>query len=320
MPCVIRHSSLALFLALTGVLAGCSSPKPEFEKEDFTQNDTYSRTIPASSAAACDAGRRALLSQGYNIDKFEGSRVTGHKNFQDESGQHTQIAFNIECASDGGSNERATVFANAVQDRYSIKRTASSASVGVSVLGQVSMPFGSSDDSLVKTGSQTVARPKFYEGFFQLLQRFLPDAQAAAAPHAPAGSRAKPQPKAAAAEPAETPDKPADTLNPATATGAAGESAKTPAATSASPAAAQPASAGAAAPTAPASSAPASTSPASVSPTSTSPASTSATPASSAPSTAAPTAPAQSPAAGTPASTAPAQATPAAAASPEAAK
>lgn len=320
MPCVIRHSSLALFLALTGVLAGCSSPKPEFEKEDFTQNDTYSRTIQASSAAACDAGRRALLSQGYNIDKFEGSRVTGHKNFQDESGQHTQIAFNIECASDGGSNERATVFANAVQDRYSIKRTASSASVGVSVLGQVSMPFGSSDDSLVKTGSQTVARPKFYEGFFQLLQRFLPDAQAAAAPHAPAGSRAKPQPKAAAAEPAETPDKPADTLNPATATGAAGESAKTPAATGASPAAAQPAAAGAAAPTAPASGAPASTSPASASPTSTSPASTSATPASSAPSTAAPTAPAQSPAAGTPASTAPAQATPAAAASPEAAK
>lgn len=322
MPCVIRHSSLALFLALTGVLAGCSSPKPEFEKEDFTQNDTYSRTISASSAAACDAGRRALLSQGYNIDKFEGSRVTGHKNFQDESGQHTQIAFNIECASDGGSNERATVFANAVQDRYSIKRTASSASVGVSVLGQVSMPFGSSDDSLVKTGSQTVARPKFYEGFFQLLQRFLPDAQAAAAPHAPAGSRAKPQPKAAAAEPAETPDKPADTLNPATATGAAAESAKTPAATSASPAAAQPAAAGAAAPTAPASGGPASTSPASTSPASTSPATTtpsSISPAPSAPASAAP-APAKSPAAGTPASATPAQAAPAAPASPEAAK
>ncbi|HEY9272351.1 DUF2242 domain-containing protein, partial [Achromobacter sp.] len=187
MPPVYRRPPLVPLLVLTGVLAGCSSPKPEFEKEDFTQNNTYSRTVAASNVAACDAGRRALLSQGYNIDKFEGSRVTGHKNFQDESGQHTQIAFNIECASDGSANERATVFANAVQDRYSIKRTNSSASVGVSVLGQVSMPFGSSDDSLVKTGSQTVARPKFYEGFFQLLQRFLPDAQAAAAPHAPAG-------------------------------------------------------------------------------------------------------------------------------------
>ena len=252
MPRFSRSSSLALSVALVGVLAGCSSPKPEFEKEDFTQNNTYSRTVEAINFASYDACRRALLSQGYNIDKFEGSRVTGHKNFQDENGQHTQIAFNIECASDGSANERATVFANAVQDRYSIKRTNSSASVGVSVLGQVSMPFGSSDDSLVKTGSQTVARPKFYEGFFQLLQRFLPDAQAAAAPHPPA-SRAKAQPKAAPPEPAESPDKPADTLNPAAANGGS-ESPKAPA--PGGPASAAPASA------APTSAAPASTAPA----------------------------------------------------------
>ncbi|MGB3434175.1 DUF2242 domain-containing protein, partial [Achromobacter sp.] len=253
MPPVYRRPPLVPLLVLTGVLAGCSSPKPEFEKEDFTQNNTYSRTVSASNVAACDAGRRALLSQGYNIDKFEGSRVTGHKNFQDENGQHTQIAFNIECASDGSANERATVFANAVQDRYSIKRTNSSASVGVSVLGQVSMPFGSSDDSLVKTGSQTVARPKFYEGFFQLLQRFLPDAQAAAAPHAPVGSRAKPQPKSAPAELAESPDKPADTLNPAAANGAS-EAPKAPTA------------GGASSPAAPAASGPASATPANAAP------------------------------------------------------
>lgn len=273
MPRFPRSPSLALSVALVGVLAGCSSPKPEFEKEDFTQNNTYSRTVDASNVAACDAGRRALLSQGYNIDKFEGSRVTGHKNFQDENGQHTQIAFNIECASDGSANERATVFANAVQDRYSIKRTNSSASVGVSVLGQVSMPFGSSDDSLVKTGSQTVARPKFYEGFFQLLQRFLPDAQAAAAPHAPAGGRAKAQPKAAPAEPAESPDKPADTLNPAAANGGS-ETPKTPAAGGSSSPAAPAAAAPAPTVPAPAVPAPASAAPASAAPASSAPAST----------------------------------------------
>ncbi|WAI86112.1 MULTISPECIES: DUF2242 domain-containing protein [Achromobacter] len=183
MPCVTRRLPVALFVCLTAILAGCTSPKPAYEREDFTQNDVYSRTFPTASTTACDAGRRALLSQGYNIDRFDPARVSGHKNFQGEDGLHTQINFNIDCASDGSANQRATVFANAVQDRYSIKRTSSSASVGVSVLGQVSMPFGSSDDSLVKTASQTVSRPKFYEGFFQLLQRFLPDAEAAAAPH-----------------------------------------------------------------------------------------------------------------------------------------
>lgn len=222
MPRVTRRIAFPLAALAAAVLAGCSTPKPVYEREDFAQSDTYSRSFSAASSAACDAGRRALLSQGYNIDKYEPNRVTGHKNFEGEDGQHTQISFNVECASDASSNERATVFANAVQDRYSIKRTGNSASVGVSVLGQVSMPFGGSDDSLVKTASQTVTRPKFYDGFFQLLQRFLPDAQAAAAPHQPPPARGKtaaPKPTPAPAEPVASPDAPADTLNPAAADG-----------------------------------------------------------------------------------------------------
>jgi hypothetical protein len=221
MPCVTRRLSVPLLVCISAILAGCASPKAAYEREDFAQNDVFSRTFPTASNTACDAGRRALLSQGYNIDRFDPARVSGHKNFQGEDGQHTQINFNIDCASDGSANQRATVFANAVQDRYSIKRTTSSASVGVSVLGQVSMPFGSSDDSLVKTASQTVSRPKFYEGFFQLLQRFLPDAEAAAAPHVPTPSRARgSQSKPLVpADPVVSPDAPADTLNPAAANG-----------------------------------------------------------------------------------------------------
>ena len=221
MPCVTRRLSVPLLVCVSAILAGCASPKAAYEREDFAQNDVFSRTFPTASNTACDAGRRALLSQGYNIDRFDPARVSGHKNFQGEDGLHTQINFNIDCASDGSANQRATVFANAVQDRYSIKRTTSSASVGVSVLGQVSMPFGSSDDSLVKTASQTVSRPKFYEGFFQLLQRFLPDAEAAAAPHVPTPSRARAsQSKSLVpADPVVSPDAPADTLNPAAANG-----------------------------------------------------------------------------------------------------
>lgn len=260
MPCVARRVALPLFAVLSAVLAGCTSPKPAYEREDFTQNDVFSRTFPTASTTACDAGRRALLSQGYNIDRFDPARVSGHKNFQGEDGLHTQINFNIDCASDGSANQRATVFANAVQDRYSIKRTSSSASVGVSVLGQVSMPFGSSDDSLVKTASQTVSRPKFYEGFFQLLQRFLPDAEAAAAPHVPSPARARAnpgKPQAAPADPVVAPDAPADTLNPALANGTPAAADKTsPAAEpnhAATPSASGNSQAGAAAPaTAPA--------------------------------------------------------------------
>ncbi len=275
MPCVARRVALPLFAVLSAVLAGCTSPKPAYEREDFTQNDVFSRTFPTASTTACDAGRRALLSQGYNIDRFDPARVSGHKNFQGEDGLHTQINFNIDCASDGSANQRATVFANAVQDRYSIKRTSSSASVGVSVLGQVSMPFGSSDDSLVKTASQTVSRPKFYEGFFQLLQRFLPDAEAAAAPHVPSPARARAnpgKPQAAPADPVVASDAPADTLNPALANGTPAAADKTsPAAEpnhAATPSASGNSQAGAAAPaTAPAPATPPAATPAVQAPT-----------------------------------------------------
>jgi hypothetical protein len=38
------------------------------------------------------------------------------------------------------------------------------------VLGSVSMPIGSSDDSMVKVASETVAAPQFYERYFALVE------------------------------------------------------------------------------------------------------------------------------------------------------
>jgi hypothetical protein len=42
------------------------------------------------------------------------------------------------------------------------------------VLGSVSMPIGSSDDSMVKVASETVAAPQFYERYFALVEGYLP--------------------------------------------------------------------------------------------------------------------------------------------------
>ena len=50
-----------------------------------------------------------------------------------------------------------------------------SASVGVSALGSLSLPIGSSDDSLVKVASATLQDPNFYKRFFSVLERFLPE-------------------------------------------------------------------------------------------------------------------------------------------------
>lgn len=168
----MRTVGLALVLAAA---AGCSSKKTAiYEHENFDDSGTFSRTYPVSDAAACEAGRRALLSQGYIITSSDPKLVSGHKSFQQTGETHMEISFNLVCAEDGGAGHRATMFANALQDRYALKKTNNSASLGVGVLGSVSMPIGSSDDSMVKVASETVSAAKFYERFFALVELFLP--------------------------------------------------------------------------------------------------------------------------------------------------
>ncbi|WP_049021504.1 DUF2242 domain-containing protein, partial [Burkholderia cenocepacia] len=71
---------------------------------------------------------------------------------------------------DGSSS---IAYVNAVQDRYTLKKSNTSASVGLSVFGSLSLPIGSSDDALVKTASETIPAGVFYERFFNLVEHFL---------------------------------------------------------------------------------------------------------------------------------------------------
>lgn len=156
------------------VMAGCSSPKQAvYDHEHFDDAGTFSRSYPASDDSSCEAGRRALLSQGYIITSNDPKMISGRKSFQQTGETHIEISFNLVCAADAGG-AGSTMFANALQDRYALKKTNNSASLGVGVLGSVSMPIGSTDDSMVKVASETVASAKFYERFFALVENFLP--------------------------------------------------------------------------------------------------------------------------------------------------
>ena len=185
-------TALGLALVLAGV-AGCSSKKAAiYEHENFDDSGTFSRSFPVSEAGTCEAARRALLSQGYIITTSEPGQVNGNKSFQQTGDSHLQISFNVVCADDGSAGHHATMFANALQDRYALKKSNTSASLGVGVLGSVSMPIGSSDDSMVKVASETVTSPKFYERYFALVESFLPKPS----------KKAKVEPKAEPAKPA----------------------------------------------------------------------------------------------------------------------
>ncbi|GAB6408605.1 DUF2242 domain-containing protein [Pseudomonas sp. MHK4] len=212
----MRVVGLALVLAAA---AGCSSKKAAiYEHENFDDSGTFSRNYPVTDSASCEAARRALLSQGYIITSSDPKLVSGHKSFQQTGENHMEISFSVVCTEDGTTEHHATVFANALQDKYALKKTNNSASLGVGVLGSVSMPIGSSDDSMVKVASETVTSAKFYERFFALVELFLPKEVKAAAhiPDKPKTDLGVPEPKPApapaplapesAAQPAQAPE------------------------------------------------------------------------------------------------------------------
>lgn len=169
---------LLLPLLLVATLGGCSmgggTKSTPTAYEAFDSSNTYSRSFDHSPAQACEAARRALLSQGFVVGRAEADVVEARKYFQqDES--HEQVEFRAVCMPQTRGDQQTLVFVNAVQDRYALRKSNTSASVGVSALGSLSLPIGSSDDSLVKVASATLQDPNFYKRFFSVLERFLPE-------------------------------------------------------------------------------------------------------------------------------------------------
>lgn len=169
--------SLLAGLCVVG-LTSCASMKNaeapiDYQSEAFSSTSTFAHTFAGTGPATCEAARRALLSQGYLINEAKAAIVRGRKNFQPSSDVHVQIEFNVVCAPDSQGSNSTTAFANAVRDRYSLKKSSNSASVGVGVLGSLSLPIGATDDSLVKVASETIPSGKFYQRFFELVESYL---------------------------------------------------------------------------------------------------------------------------------------------------
>lgn len=177
--------SLTLFIATMTTLAtltllpACSSTKSNVNKyEEFGSTTVFSHSFAGSDKASCEAARRALLSQGYVISEANAAFVKGRRKFQPESDIHVEMEFSVVCAPDSKGSNSTTVFANAVRDRYSLKKSSNSASIGVGGLGSVSLPFGATDDSLVKVASETIPTGQLYDRFFELVERYLDDSSA----------------------------------------------------------------------------------------------------------------------------------------------
>ncbi|MCR6686273.1 DUF2242 domain-containing protein [Pseudoxanthomonas sp.] len=206
------RSTSAFLAVLAAGLTGCGMHRDIPDRaafEAFDSSSTYSRSFDHSPAQTCEAARRALLSQGFVVGRAEADIVEARKYFQqDES--HEQVEFRAVCMPQLRGDQQTVVFVNAVQDRYALRKSNTSASLGVSALGSVSLPIGSSEDSLVKVASETLQDDTFYKRFFAVLERFLPEHVERPAPRTAATQPALfPMPQYPQPQPAELAPEPA---------------------------------------------------------------------------------------------------------------
>jgi hypothetical protein len=170
----LSRLSLALPLLALAACGGKEAPTPSYQAEMFsTGASPFAHNYDATSQETCEASRRALLSQGYVTTMPQPDTVDATKNFQPAADTHVVVSFHVVCTPGENASNTSIAYVNAVQDGYTLKKSDTSASVGLSVLGSLSLPIRSNSDSMVKISSETVPAGKFYDRFFGLVGHYL---------------------------------------------------------------------------------------------------------------------------------------------------
>lgn len=150
-------------------LAACGSD-PVHRQESFDPKAPYQYRMPVEAGMACNAAKLALLSQGYAAEAQGQNQLKGNKSFQPEDDRHVIIDFNVHCVA---TRTGTMLYANATESRFDLKKSSQSAGISIASVGGITLPWGSSSESLVKVAGQTIADPQFYRRFYDLVDQQL---------------------------------------------------------------------------------------------------------------------------------------------------
>ena len=166
------HSSaiphLASLLAIALAAAGCASkhdPRPA-----FAGGAPFSKTISGSGDAVCWSVKRAMLGQGYMLERSSETGVlTGTKDFQPKEKLNVTIHLQTSCADNRNGTSIVFVTADREESRLQNMKQTTSAGIGPATL---TMPAGSAK-VLGIVRRETVEDPNFYNSFFTLVEGFV---------------------------------------------------------------------------------------------------------------------------------------------------
>ena len=171
----MKISSRAGWVVVLALLQIACSEQAVYTQESFASDSPFKLRVEDPAAVACESARRSLLGQGYLIEQANAEQVKGRKAYRNADDLNTLIEMNVVCIDE---MEGSTVFANGVLSTYDLKKSSSSASVGVSAVGSISLPIGQSADSLVKIAEETIDDKDFYSRFFGAVEHTLEEMRA----------------------------------------------------------------------------------------------------------------------------------------------
>jgi hypothetical protein len=169
------RGALGLLVAATTV--GCAS-RHDLVRDSFSAQAPYSKTIPGSGDTVCWSVKRAMLSQGYMLDRpAESGVLTGTRDFQPKPKLNVTLRMQTTCADnrDGTS----IVFATATREDSRLQKMKQTTSVGVGP-ATLTMPSGSAQ-VLGVVSRKTIQDPRFYAEFFRLVDHDVGQERAAQA-------------------------------------------------------------------------------------------------------------------------------------------
>ena len=162
---VVSVISLAAALLCVGGCASRHRPPPQ-----FSANAPFSRTFAGAGDNVCWSVKRALLSQGYMLDRGnEGGVLTGSRDDQPQPKLNVTTKLQTSCADN--RNGTSIVFVTATREESELQKMKQSTSVGVGP-ATLTMPSGSAE-VLGTVRRETVKDPTFYDQFFTLVQNYI---------------------------------------------------------------------------------------------------------------------------------------------------
>jgi len=165
---------VAVLAVVVSVCAGCASRKVDVAEASISTQAPFSRTFQGSGDTVCWGVKRALLSQGYMLDRpGESGVLTGTRDFQPD--EKLNVSYHLQASCADNRDGTSIVFLTAQREDSRLQKMKQTTSVGVGP-ATLTMPSGSAR-VLGVVRRETVKDPDFYARFFSLVQSYVDQEQ-----------------------------------------------------------------------------------------------------------------------------------------------